>query len=141
MALIGFVACAANNEPPPQTGGTNNTSSTPCVELAPTLECPATWKETIIAGRSFCASRGKQPNFTVSRSMGACGPWLRYSLFLFDGGPRNCLYDPKTEKLAGFAFFDGKASWQQRSCTVEQSDAVFPPDCAHLTCTDPAFSP
>jgi hypothetical protein len=132
-----LVACAA----PSSAGGVNTSHSTPCVPLAPSPECPPTWAETITAGKDFCGSRGKTPGFSLSRSNAACGPWLRYSTYLFDAGPRNCLYDPTTEKLAGFGFFDGKANWQQRSCNVEQSEAVFPEDCAHLSCGDPAFGP
>lgn len=143
LSIVLFAACASNNEPAStaQSGGVSNTNSTPCVQLAPTPECPATWKETITAGKSFCAGQGKQPGFTLSRSNGVCNNWLRYSTNLFDGGPRNCLYDPKTEKLAGFGFFDGKANWQQRTCNIEQSEAAFPQNCPNLTCADPAFGP
>ncbi|MFO0734859.1 MAG: hypothetical protein U0270_03230 [Labilithrix sp.] len=139
VAMV-VAACGSGNGEGAQTGGVSNTGSTPCVEkVAPNAECPGTWAETIPAGKAFCADRGKSPMFTLARSGGACGPYLRYTTFLFDGGPRNCLYDPKTEKLVGFGFFDGKASWQQRTCNVEQKEAAFPQDCAHITCADAAF--
>lgn len=135
--LLGLViACGASSESGVKA---SDPTTTPCVEVTPTEECPATWAQTITAGKDYCAAHRGHSEFSLVRSTAACGPWLRYSLYLFDAGPRNCLYDPKTEKLVGYAFFDGKASWQKRTCNVEQGEATFPQGCARVTCVDPAL--
>jgi hypothetical protein len=131
------MACGASAGP----GAASTTDADSCVKtVEPDENCPATWAETISAAKAFCGGHGKQPGFSLERANAACGPWLRYTTNLFDGGPRNCLYDPKTEKLAAIGFFDGKAGWQKRSCNVERQDAGFPESCVHIACTDTALS-
>jgi hypothetical protein len=58
---------------------------------------------------------------------------LRYTRYLFDGGPRYCQYDPVSGSLTGFAHFDGKAMYEAWSCDTPKED-FSDRDCPGLAC-------
>jgi len=106
-----------------------------CVSLATVADqCPADWSGVRAAMDAFCAKEA--PFFSAFQSSGVCRGRLRYSRYLFDAGPRYCLYDPVTFKLVAYGAFDGKALSQQYSCGVAQED-FDDRDCAGVSCALP----
>jgi hypothetical protein len=94
-----------------------------CLPLAQqTSHCPPDWESTIADKATFCAKNKSAPFFGAFRSTEACRGWLRYSGFVFDSGPRSCLYDGVTKRLAGSGVFDGKALYQEWTCGFNPSD-------------------
>jgi hypothetical protein len=111
-----------------------------CAPLARfTEECPAEWTGAQADKGAFCAERAKAgghgPRSEVNAfvSTDACRGWLRYTKHLFDAGPRYCLYDPKTQKLAGYRAYDGKAGSEAWSCGVDKG-AYDDTDCSGPSC-------
>jgi hypothetical protein len=102
--------------------------------------CPATWAEVAPAHVAFCAENDKDGFglFTATRSTSACRGYLRYTLHLFDGGPRYCLYDPATGKLRGYRAFDGKAMYMATTCGSSPGDYV-EEGCAAVNCNNVAL--
>jgi hypothetical protein len=95
-------------------------SSTTCVPLAAVApECPPDWNAALTARDAFCARN--DPFFDTFFSSAPCHDGLHYTRYLFDGGPRYCVYDPATLKLTGYGAFDGKAMFQQFSCGTERA--------------------
>lgn len=106
----------------------------PVAEL-PSSGCPADWAATAAAHATFCATETQSGLFSASRTSEACRGWLRYTKHLFDGGPRYCLYDPSTGKLAAYGAFDGKAMYEKWTCGFAADD--FRDDgCAGVSCED-----
>jgi hypothetical protein len=112
-----------------------------CVPLA-TVDaqtCPATWAEATAAHKAFCIREwhGGRGLYSADLSTSACRSFLRYTRYLFDAGPRTCLYDPITLDLRGYRAFDGKAMFEATTCdsTPDQYDGK---GCGVLTCADVA---
>jgi hypothetical protein len=96
-------------------------ASTGCVPLASVAaSCPPDWAAAMAAHGAFCAKEA--PLFEAFLSKAPCRGRLHYTRYLFDGGPRYCVYDPATKKLSGYAAFDGKAMFRQVSCGVDEAD-------------------
>jgi hypothetical protein len=107
--------------------------STACVPLSdPCGGCPATWAAAIEDNTQFCAAHA-DGLFSAFVSTEACRGRLRYTQHVFDGGPRYCQYDPISERLTGFAHFDGKALYEAWSCDTPKED-FDDRDCPGLTC-------
>ena len=112
----------------------DNSSSTTCVPLAQVAAmCPADWSAVPEAMSAFCAKEA--PFFDAFRSAGLCRGRLHYTRYLFDGGPRYCVYDT-TLKLVGYGAFDGKAMFEQWTCGVKKED-FDDKDCPGMTCLPP----
>jgi hypothetical protein len=103
------------------------------LECVSTNECPATWAETIADKFEFCTTRPNEIVYDAFRSTEACRGWLRYALHPFDAGPRYCLYDPATGRLAGYEAIAGKASYEEWTCGFGRED-FNERDCPGLTC-------
>jgi hypothetical protein len=97
--------------------------------------CPATWAEATAAHKAFCIREwhGGRGLFDAALTSTTCRGFLRYTRYLFDAGPRTCLYDPTTLALRGYYAFDGKAMFKAITCgsTPDQYDSK---DCGVLTC-------
>lgn len=100
---------------------TSGPDGTSCVTLASVAdECPATWNAAIADQSTFCAT--EFPFFDTFLSSHSCKGSLRYTRYLFDAGPRSCLYDPANGKLVGYHAVDGKAMFEATSCGISQGD-------------------
>jgi hypothetical protein len=99
--------------------------------------CPRTWTDALDAHVAFCAKewRGGSGLFTANVSATACRGSLRYTRYLFDGGPRTCLYDPATLALRGYYAFDGKAMYQAITCGSSRED-YDDKECKLVSCSD-----
>jgi hypothetical protein len=98
-------------------------SSTPasCAPLASvSASCPPDWTAALSDKPTFCAR--ETPLFDAFLSTATCRGRLHYTRYLFDGGPRFCVYDPGTLELTGYAAFDGKARFEQTSCGTAKAD-------------------
>ena len=83
---------------------------------------------------AFCAKNA--PFFDAFISAGVCRGQLHYSQYLFDAGPRYCLYDPVSLKLTGYGAFDGKVQSAQSTCGVARAD-FDDQGCAGKSCVVP----
>jgi hypothetical protein len=127
LALLTFTACAGNS---PMAGdGPDPDGSTAvadarlpdagaCVPLASVVgvECPPTWTAALADKAAFCAKPAVPGLFDAFTSSAACGGFLRYSRYLFDGGPRFCIYDPTSQALKGYRASDPKALRWDLTC-------------------------
>lgn len=103
-----------------------------CVALASVRDqCPADWGAAIADQIAFCAAEA--PFFDTFLSSESCRGSLLYTRYLFDAGPRSCLYDPATWALAGYRAVDGKAGFEQTSCGSSPADFDHQ-GCAGTTC-------
>lgn len=92
-----------------------------CVPLSTVSDqCPPTWTSAQIARATFCSKNA--PFFDSFLSTSTCRGTLHYSTYLFDGGPRYCVYDAATEKLIRYGAFDPKAMFEQMSCGSAKTD-------------------
>lgn len=132
------VACSASptNANAPSGGAAASSSAStaaPCTPLAKLADnCPPDWSAVGADKATFCATR-QLSEFNVLVSSDACRGSLHYTKYLFDGGPRYCLYDPSTQKLVAYGAFDGKAGHQEWSCGVDRT-AFDDKDCAGDRC-------
>ena len=103
-----------------------------CVALASVSDqCPADWAAAIADQITFCAEEA--PFYDAFVSIGACRGSLHYTKYLFDAGPRFCLYNPTTGELVGYAAFDGKAGFERTSCGTDPAE-LDDQGCAGTTC-------
>lgn len=118
LAMAATTACNSSSAPSPD-GGSSKTKG--CVPLASVAaNCPADWAAAAAAKGPFCDKEA--PHFEAFLSKAPCRGRLHYTRYLFDGGPRYCLYDAATMRLAGYAAFDGKAMFKEVSCGVAEDD-------------------
>jgi hypothetical protein len=111
-------------------------SSSTCVPLATVAaECPPDWNAAKVAKDAFCAQQ--MPEFDAFFSTARCHDRLHFTRYLFDGGPRYCVYDPATLKLTGYGAFDGKAMFEQLSCGTDRA-AFDEQGCAGEMCPGPS---
>jgi hypothetical protein len=109
--LVTFAACGQSKVSAPTT----------CVPLeAVASECPPDWNAAKAAKDAFCAKAA--PFFDAFFSTARCHDKLHYTRYLFDGGPRYCVYDPATLKLVAYGAFDGKAMFERFSCGLDRAD-------------------
>ena len=144
-SLVGAVGCGSSKEPSPLTevgksgpgtaGGPAQANASACIPLADVKpeECPATWPEAQAAKARFCIDERRGPSFDTFLSTEPCGGFLRYTRYLFDAGPRFCLYDPTTLALRGYRAVDGKAFYQAITCGSVVTD-FGDQDCAGTAC-------
>ena len=121
-------------------GGADGTDGGPaCVALASVSgQCPADWAAAIADQSAFCAANAL-PLFDTFLSSASCRGSLHYTRYLFDAGPRFCLYDPTTGALVGYRAVDAKAGFEQTSCGSNQAD-FDDQGCAGTTCATPDAS-
>src|SRR3954468_23426359 len=104
----------------------------PCVPLAAvSANCPADWAAAMADRNAFCAKTS--PGFDVFLSTAVCRGALHYTRYLFDGGPRRCLYDGATGQLTGYGASDPKVMFSSRSCGPDPND-FDDRGCPGLTC-------
>lgn len=102
-------------------GAAPPSSPGPCVPLAAvSARCPADWAAATQDSGTFCGPMN--PRFDMFLSTGACRGALHYTRYLFDGGPRWCLYDAATGQLIGYRASDPKAMFSSRSCGPDPND-------------------
>lgn len=132
LVTVLLAACGGSQTSEPTTNGSSSsgTACTPLEKLA--AQCPADWASVTADKEGFCATR-QMPDFDVFVSTSACRGRFLYTKHLFDGGPRSCLYDPATGKLAGYRAYDGKARYEAFSCGVDAS-AYEEAGCSGATC-------
>jgi hypothetical protein len=131
--IFGFLAIGALS-------ASCSASSSPgsCVPLATVaMNCAADWTAAKSDMTAFCAKEA--PFFDAFTSTGVCRGRFHYTRYLFDGGPRYCLYDPTTLALVGYGASDGKALFEQYSCGVKRED-FDDRDCEGVSCTLPDAS-
>ncbi len=92
-----------------------------CVALASVSDqCPADWGTAVADQSAFCAAYASP--YDAFLSIASCRGSLHYTRYLFDAGPRVCLYDPTTGALVGYRAVDAKAGFEQTSCGSNQAD-------------------
>ena len=84
-------------------------------------QCPADWAAAVADQNAFCAA-DEVAFFDTFLSSESCRGSLHYTKYLFDAGPRSCLYHPATGALVGYRAVDGKAGLEQTSCGVDEAD-------------------
>jgi hypothetical protein len=144
-SLVVAIGCGSSKEPSPLTEGgrsgpgtaggaahENASACNPLTDVKPE-ECPATWPEAQAAKARFCIDGRRGPSFDTFLSTEPCGGFLRYTRYLFDAGPRFCLYDPTTLALRGYRAVDGKLSYQSITCGSAVTD-FGDKDCAGTAC-------
>ena len=147
-SLVIAVGCGSSKEPRPArdltdagnsqpviTGGAEDASAAACIPLADVKpeECPATWPEAQAAKARFCIDERRGPSFDTFLSTESCGGFLRYTRYLFDGGPRFCLYDPTTHAVRGYRAVDGKTFFRAITCGSAVTD-FGDQECAGTAC-------
>jgi hypothetical protein len=71
----------------------------------------------------FCMVNAGSPlGYDAVISTAPCRGSLRYTLFLFDAGPRYCVYDPISLALRGYHAHDGKAGFDAITCGSTPAD-------------------
>ncbi len=105
-----------------------------CYPVGATMGCPAEWSLTLADQIDFCVKT--ELDHEANRSIGACRGFLRYTVHLFDAGPRYCLYDPITLKFAAYGAFDGKVMFEMWTCGFKRED-FGDEGCAITTCEAP----
>jgi hypothetical protein len=161
LAGLTPLGCADHEPPPPPRDAGADTpviadTGDPDAEACLPLEtidaqtCPASWDEAIAGHLAFCTYERRDRGlglFDADRSGTACQGFLRYSRYLFDAGPRFCLYDPGTEALVGYYGVGTKFMFREITCgsSPEQFLVKCPlvVTCAHVArglpaCTWPA---
>jgi hypothetical protein len=147
VSVVVAVGCGSSKEPSsarsvsdrgdssPAGGAADARNTSPCIPLADVTpeECPATWPGAQAAKASFCIDQRRFPMFDTFLSTDACRGFLRYTRYLFDAGPRYCLYDPMTLALRGYRASDGKALYEAMTCGSASSD-FGDKDCAGTAC-------
>jgi hypothetical protein len=109
-----------------------NSPSATCVSLTNVSDqCPADWEAAIADQIAFCAKEA--PFFGSFLSTVSCRGGLHYTKYLFDAGPRYCVYDPATRQLVGYRAFDGKALFEKTSCGLDEAD-FDDQGCVGMTC-------
>jgi hypothetical protein len=140
-------ACPGGSDPeavvdagPGGADAASGTDAPSCLPLASigADTCPPTWSAAMAARSAFCAKEGQQPDFDAFLSNQACRGYLRYSRYLFDGGPRDCIYDPTTLALRGYLASDPKAQFSAITCGSATAD-FDDRDCPGIQC--PAKDP
>ena len=109
-----------------------------CVALASVSDqCPADWSAASADQLAFCAKEA--PLLATFLSTATCRGGLHYTRYLFDAGPRFCVYDPATLALVGYRAVDGKAGFELTSCGANEAD-FDDQGCAGTTCATPDAS-
>ena len=105
-------------------------SCTPLSEMTAygSNDCPPTWEQAQAKAPTVCDEAFE---FSTTLSRSPCEGYLRYTAYLFDGGPRYCLYDPTTFALVGYGISDTKALHEEYSCGIDQ--ALFAPETCSST--------
>ena len=108
-----------------------------CVPVAEmSSHCPAEWTGVSPDREAFC-SKKPHPSYSVFVSTAPCRGALHYVRYLFDAGPRHCLYDPATRKLIGYGAFDAKVSYSAWTCGHDRAD-FDAKGCEGLACPEPS---
>ncbi len=119
-------------------GAEDTDDGSACVALASVSDqCPADWAAAIADQIAFCAK--ETAFFDTFLSIGSCRGGLHYTKYLFDAGPRYCVYDPATRELVGYRAVDGKAGFEQTSCGANEAD-FDDQGCAGMACATPDAS-
>jgi hypothetical protein len=98
--------------------GTEDASSS-CLPLS-AAPCPLDWTAAVADEAQFCVKEA--PFYDAAISTAPCRGLLRYTRFLFDAGPRYCVYDPGTLALRGYRAYDGKAGFEATTCGSTAAD-------------------
>jgi hypothetical protein len=72
--------------------------------------CPSDWAGVSADREAFCSKR-HHPSYSVFLSTAPCRGELHYVRYLFDAGPRHCLYDPVSRQSP-------RASWTLRQAAL-----------------------
>jgi hypothetical protein len=147
LAWVTPLGCADHEAPPqprdaaadrPVIADTAGPDAEACLPLETigAQTCPATWDEAIAGHLAFCTFERRDRGlglFDADRSGTACQGFLRYNRYLFDAGPRFCLYNPVTLALAGYYGVGTKSMFRQITCGA--SPQQFLVDCPQVvTC-------
>lgn len=93
-----------------------------CLPLS-TAPCPADWTAALADRGRFCMVNAGSPlGYDAVVSTAPCRGLWRYTRFLFDAGPRYCVYDPSTLALRGYYAHDGKAGVDAITCGATPAD-------------------
>jgi hypothetical protein len=114
----GSTASGANTATGVNGAGTLD-GSAGCLPLS-AAPCPPDWTAAVADEAQFCVKEA--PFYDAVISAAPCRGLLRYTRFLFDAGPRYCVYDPGTLALQGYYAYDGKAGFQAITCGSTAAD-------------------
>jgi hypothetical protein len=125
----------AESGPGAADGARETQDGSACVALASVRDqCPANWAAAVADQIAFCASEA--PFYDAFLSTESCRGGLHYTKYLFDAGPRYCMYAPATQQLVGYRAVDGKAGFEQTSCGYDQA-GFDDQGCAGIYCATP----
>ncbi len=94
-------------------------ASSSCLPLS-AAPCPPDWTAAVADEARFCMKEA--PFYDAVISTAPCRGLLRYTRFLFDAGPRYCVYDPSTLALRGYRAYDGKLGFEATTCGSTAAD-------------------